>query len=150
MSLPEAIMLKYYFYGWVGQSSSCVRLFATSQTVARQAPLSVGFSRQEYWSGLPVSSPEDLPEPGIKPRSPPLQADSLPSELQGRSHLLLYCMYLMCFGKKKSHHLEKRSQCPDSRIIYEQGAYALAERPSCVVKSVLHTIPGTRGGSQQI
>ena len=50
-------------------------------TVARQAPLSVGFSRQEYWSGLPFPSPGDLPDPGIKPGSPPLQADDLPTEL---------------------------------------------------------------------
>ena len=46
-------------------------------------PLSMEFSRQEYWSGLPFPSPEDLPDPGIEPGSPVLQADSLPSELQG-------------------------------------------------------------------
>ena len=46
-------------------------------TVARQAPLSTGFSRQEYWSGLPLPSPGDLHDPGIKPMSPALQADSL-------------------------------------------------------------------------
>ena len=51
--------------------------------VAHQAPLSMGFSRQEYWSGLPFPSLEDLPNPGIKPRSPALQADSLPFEPQG-------------------------------------------------------------------
>ena len=67
------------------QSLSRVQLFATPRTVASQAPLSMGFSRQEYWSGLPFPSPEDLPDPGIEPRSPALQADSLPSELQGRS-----------------------------------------------------------------
>ena len=49
--------------------------------------LSMGFSRQEYWSGLPLSPPGDLPDPGIEPRSPTLQADSLPSEL----NLVLYC-----------------------------------------------------------
>ena len=58
----------------------------TSWTVACQAPLSMEFSRQEYWSGLPFPSPGDLPDPGIDPGSPALQADSLPSELQG-SHL---------------------------------------------------------------
>ena len=47
-------------------------------------PLSMGFSRQEYWSGLPLPSPGDLPNPGIEPRSPALQADSLPTELQGK------------------------------------------------------------------
>ena len=64
----------------------CVRLFVTPWAVAYQAPLSVGFSRQEYWSGLPFPSPGDLPDPGIKPRSPVLQAEALPSEPQG-SHL---------------------------------------------------------------
>ena len=63
---------------------SCVRLFATPWTVAHQAPLSMGFSRQGYWSGLPFPSPGDLPNPGIEPRSPALQADSLPSEPPGK------------------------------------------------------------------
>ena len=52
-----------------------VWLFVTLWTVAHQAALSIGFSRQEYWSGLPFLSPGDLPNPGIKPRSPTLQAD---------------------------------------------------------------------------
>ena len=51
---------------------SCVQLFATPWTVACQAPLSMGFSRQEYGSGVPLPSPEDLPNPGIEPRSPAL------------------------------------------------------------------------------
>ena len=59
---------------------SHVRLFATPWTVACQAPLSMGFSRQEYWNGLPVPSPGDLPNPGIKPSSPALQAVALSSE----------------------------------------------------------------------
>ena len=63
---------------------SCVWLFVTSRTVARQAPLSVGFSREEYWSGLPFPSPGDLPGPEIKLKSPALQVDSLPSELPGK------------------------------------------------------------------
>ena len=53
-------------------------------TVAYQAPPSMGFSKQECWSGLPFPSPGDLPGPGIKPGSPALQADALPSELAGR------------------------------------------------------------------
>ena len=56
-------------------AQSCLTL-ATPQTVARQAPLSMGFSRQEYWSGLPFSSAGDLPNPRTKLRSPILQADS--------------------------------------------------------------------------
>src|SRR5574340_513396 len=66
------------------KSLSCVRLFVTPWTVAYQAPPSLEFSRQEYWSGLPFPSPEDLPDPGIEPRSPALQADSLLTELQGK------------------------------------------------------------------
>ena len=69
---------------------SCVTLCATPWTVARQAPLSVEFSRQEYWSGLPFPSPGDLPNPGIKPKSPALHADSLP-EPPGNIRLHLAC-----------------------------------------------------------
>ena len=53
-------------------------------TVAHQAPLSTGFARQEYWSGLPFPSPGDLPDSGIEPRSPTLQVDSLPAKPQGK------------------------------------------------------------------
>ena len=61
-------------------AKSCLTI-ATPWTVACQALLSMGFSRQEYWSGLPFPSPGDLPNPGIKPRSPAFQVDSLPTEL---------------------------------------------------------------------
>ena len=56
----------------------------TPWTEARQAPLPMGFSRQEYWSGWPCPPPGDLPNPGIKPRSPASQADSLLSEPPGK------------------------------------------------------------------
>ena len=65
---------------------SRVQLFETPWTVAHQAPLSMGFFRQEYWSGLPFPPPGDLPNPGIKPESPmspALQEDSLPAESLG-------------------------------------------------------------------
>ena len=62
------------------KSLSHVRLFATSWTIAYQTPLSVGFSRQGYWSGLPFPSLGELPDPETEPRSPTLQADALPSE----------------------------------------------------------------------
>ena len=62
------------------KSLSRVRLFATPWTVAYQAPQSMEFSRQEYWSGLPSPSPGDLPSSRIEPGSPTLQADALPSE----------------------------------------------------------------------
>ena len=66
------------------KSLSRVQLFATPWTVAYKAPVCMEFSRQEYWSGLPFPSPGDLPHSGIKPRSPTLQADALPSEPPGK------------------------------------------------------------------
>ena len=66
------------------KSLSPVRLFVTPWTVAHQALLSMEFSRQEYWSGLPFLSPGDLPNPGIEPGSLALQADALPSEPPGK------------------------------------------------------------------
>ena len=62
------------------KSLSRVRLFANPWMVTYQAPRSTGFSRQEYWSGLPFPFPGDLPNPGIEPTSPALQTDALPSE----------------------------------------------------------------------
>ena len=70
------------------KSLSHVRLFATLWTVAHHAPLSMGFSRQEYWSGLLFPSPGDLPDPGIEPGSPALQADALTSEPPGKHKYL--------------------------------------------------------------
>ena len=67
------------------KSLSRVWLFATLWTVGHQAPLSMGFPRQEYWSGFPFPSPGDLPDPGIEHRSPALQADAL-----GSGNLLPY------------------------------------------------------------
>ena len=69
------------------KSLSPVRLFATPWTVAYQASPSMGFSRQGYWSGLPFPSPGDLPDPGIEPRSPTLEADALTSEPPGKHEL---------------------------------------------------------------
>ena len=66
------------------KSLSHVQLFVTPRTVAYQAPPSMGFSRQEYWSGLPFSSPRDLPDPGIESGSPAFQADALTSEPPGK------------------------------------------------------------------
>ena len=62
---------------------SCIQLFATLQTAAYQAPQFTGFSRQEYWSGLPCLPPGDLLDPGIEPVAPELQADSLPLSHRG-------------------------------------------------------------------
>ena len=76
------------------KSLSCVQLFVTPWTVAYQAPLSMGFSRQEYWNGLPFLSPGDLPDPEIKPGSPALQADALQSQPPGKPRLLLTTLVL--------------------------------------------------------
>ena len=80
------------------KSLSCVWLFATLWTVAHQARPSIGFSRQENWSGLPFPSPGDLPNPGIEPRSPELQADALTSETPGKpTECQLYFKYFINF-----------------------------------------------------
>ena len=75
---------------------SCVQVFVTPWTIACQVPLSMEFSRQEYWSGWPFPSPGDLPDPGIKTRAPALQADSLPIELPPaifiKDHQELFCV----------------------------------------------------------
>ena len=71
------------------KSLSRVRLFVTPWTVAYQAPPSMGFSRQEYWSRLPFPSPGDLPDPGIEPWSPAFQADTLTSEPRGKNHSVM-------------------------------------------------------------
>ena len=93
------------------KSLSHVRLFATPWTVAYQASTSMIFSRQEYWNGLPFPSPEDLPNPGIKPRSPTLEADSLTSEPPGIGQVQI-CpakfygiteMFYICVIKDGSH-----------------------------------------------
>ena len=70
------------------KSFSHVQLFVTPWTIAHQAPPSMGFSRQEYWSGLPFPSPGDLPDSGIEPRSPALQADTLTSEPPGKPSIV--------------------------------------------------------------
>ena len=86
------------------KSLSRVLLFGTQWTVAYQAPPSMGFSRQEYWSGLPFPSPGDLPEPEMEPRSCSLQADALISERPGKPlwailnngpHFLVFFFFLM-------------------------------------------------------
>ena len=71
--------------------------FATPWTVVRQAPLSIGFPRQEYWNGLPFPSPGDLPNPGIELGSPALQADSLSSEPPGKPSSICYSVILYLY-----------------------------------------------------
>ena len=83
----------------------------TVAAVALQALLSMEFSRQEYWSGLPFPSPEDLPDPGIEPRSPALQADALASEPQ--FHQELACHLISFTSKQLEHVLSFPSSSPD-------------------------------------
>ena len=83
---PLPLFLQCVTWSWILSvcTLSCVRLLATPWTVAHQASLSMGFPPgQEYWSRLPCPPPGDLPNPGIEPRSPALQVDSLPSEPPG-------------------------------------------------------------------
>ena len=91
-----------YIYMYVSlyllcQLLSRVSLFVTSQTVAHQAPLSMEFSKQEYRSGLPFPSPRDLPDPEMEPRSPTLQAVSLPSEPPGKPICASISIYLSIY-----------------------------------------------------
>ena len=83
-----------------------VQLFGTPWTEARQAPLSMAFSRQEYWSGLPCPPPGALPHPGIKPGSPALQADSLPSEPPGKP-LCLWGIISTCIVHRRNRKASK-------------------------------------------
>ena len=83
------------------KSLSRVQLLATPWTVAHQAPPSMGFSRQEYWSGLPFPAPGDLPDPGIEPRFPALQADTLTSEPPGKPKLSLILRWTVCPSEPK-------------------------------------------------
>ena len=81
---------------------SHVEIYVTSWTITYQAPLSIGFSWQEYWSGLPYPPPGDLPDPGIKPASPGLllyQVDSLPLSHKGSPfmHVCIYVHFQLCF-----------------------------------------------------
>ena len=83
------------------KSLSRVQLFVTPWTVAYQAAPSVGFSRQEYWSGLPFPSPGDLPNPGIEPESPEFQADALTSEPPGKPKLIFTVYQLANYIRHK-------------------------------------------------
>ena len=78
------IYIYIYIYCGGGLVVKSCPILVISWTVAHQAPLSIGFSRQKYWSGLLFPSPGDLPDPGIEPRSPALQADSLLTDLLGK------------------------------------------------------------------
>ena len=94
-------------------SRSCVHFFVTSWTIAHQAPLSMGFSRREYWSGLPFPSPGDLPDPGIKPASlaSPALACSLLSEPPGKPSTHVFLLNFFFVGTLKFYSLGKFQWC---------------------------------------
>ena len=104
-------------------AQSC-QLFATPWTGAHQAPLSVEFSRQEYWSGLPFPSPGDLPDPGIKPISPALQADSLPSEPTGKPINVRGIPQSLCQSKFPPH-ASKMPSCLEAGNYWEALLYGI-------------------------
>ena len=86
MTEPNILTFSPFNYFELLESSESESEVAQSYLTFCQAPLSMGFSRQECWSGLPFPSPGDHPDPGIETRSPALQADALPSEPPGKSH----------------------------------------------------------------
>ena len=110
-------------------SNSHVWLLVTLWTIACQVPVSVGFSRQEYWSGLPFPSPGDLPDPGIKPRSPALQADSLPSEPSGKPHKheekMNYSGFTKCFQYEKHDVCHKQRALTSGEAISSRHRWTL-------------------------
>ena len=90
MAPKKPVDIDFWFFLCVCVFShfSCVWLFVTLQTVAHQAPLSMGFSRQEYWSGLSFPPPGFRLHPGVEPGVPAMQADSSPTELPGKPNVL--------------------------------------------------------------
>ena len=102
-----ALLELIYVYVYVGVLSrfSHTRLFATPWTVACQAPLSTGFPRQEYWSGLPFPSPGDLSDPGMEPMSPALAGKFFTSESPGKPLVIILVSRLVCL---QQIHLNKK------------------------------------------
>ena len=112
---PPPILLRHLGKKSESEVAQSVRLFATPWTAARQAPPSMGFSSQEYWSGLPLPSPGDLPDLGIQPRSPALRADALPSEPPKSSKSGLGAGDIFCPEMDSISAVGWRKGLPDSR-----------------------------------
>ena len=120
---------------WKWKSLSCVQLFATPWT--RQ---SMAFSRPEYWSGWPFPSPGDLPNPGIKPRSPTLQGDSLPAEPQGSPGILEWVAYPFSSGSSWPRNRTGLLHC--KRILYQLRYTKHEEEQN--LQQTHETVPGLR------
>ena len=89
-------------------------------TVAHQAPLSMGFSRQEYWSGLPFPSPGDLPDPGIEPSSPTLQADALTSAPPGKPLQRIARREKKAFLSDQCQEIEENNRMGKTRDLFKK------------------------------
>ena len=118
------------WFSYLYQMHNCVQLFATPWTVAYQALLSMGFYRQEYWSGLPFPSPGDLPNPGIEPISPvasSLQADSLLLEPSGPLQNGYYSLlHGGCLPWNDSHYYSREWQRSLVREELRKHAFSLS------------------------
>ena len=134
------------------KSLSRVRLFVTPWTVAHQAPPSTRFSSQAYWSGLPFPSPGDLPDPGINPRSPALQADTLTSEPPGKpmgTQIITIYRELSINEKswktsRKDFLQLKRQGSSQSETWYSQDQYPQVDHPQIRGQLQLQTFsPGS-------
>ena len=108
-------------------SCSVVSSSATPWTIAHQVPLSCGFSRREYWSGLPCPPPADLPNPGIKPRTPTLQVDSLLSKPLGKpKNTGVGCLSLL-------HGIFQTQESNQGLLNYRQILYQLSYQESPLI-----------------
>ena len=112
------------------KSLSCVQLFATLWTVAYQASPSMGFSRQEYWSGLPFPSPGDLSDPGIEPRSPALEADTLTSEPPGKHTSKVMLKILQARLQRYLNH-----ELPEFKMVLEKAKEPEIKLPASIRSS---------------
>ena len=100
-NVEHLIMPFLYLLCWKVKSLSRIQLFGAPWTVVHKAPPFMGFSRQEYWSELLFPSPGDLPNPGIKPRSPTLKADSLPSASPGKTAIIIFSLQMIIQAQRR-------------------------------------------------
>ena len=127
LSVHQKLMLRYQLL------LLFTRQVASSSFVTHQAPLTMGFLRQESWSGLPFPPPGDLANPGSKPESPAWQPDSLPLSPQGSPHLLLVHLnnirnksYVYCLSKTIVFCLKRNKTWTTQKLCAERPSYSLA------------------------
>ena len=110
-------MIRKYLCTCLLSCFSRVQLSVTLWTAAQQAPLSMGFSRQEYWSGLPCPPPEDLPDTGTEPASPALQVDSLPTEPPGKPSITRQPSTIRIYLLQTGNGFEVQSLCSQAKEV---------------------------------